>query len=203
MGQTHGARPTATSEGCSNGQPKPAHPGRSGTGLCPPAPPGASGPAFGHAMGRARRPWQIRAGRGHTGGWINVCPGQEKLCTAPDTQCQGHLSCHSPLLALGCHCATHPACTSHRSGVRQQNWDLRNRPQPNTAGEEPRCRSCPKGPRALKHKLGPPASPICSEVEREPPGCCLHPHPTARGGGTRTPPQQAPAALTQQDQDRR
>lgn len=183
MGQTHGARPTATCKGCSNGQPKPAHPGRNGTGLCPPAPPGASLPAFSHAMGRARRPWQICAGRGHTGGWINACPGQEKPCTALD---QGHLSCHTPLLALGCHCATHPACTSHSSGGHQQIWDPCSSPQPNAAGEEPRCRSCPEGPGALKHKVGPPASPICSEVEWEPLGW-RHPDvPTAGTGCSHT-----------------
>lgn len=41
--------------------------------------------AFGHAVRRASRPWLSCAERSLMDGWSNAHPGQERLCTSPDS----------------------------------------------------------------------------------------------------------------------
>lgn len=114
MEETHGTTrealpmepdPQPPCKGCLKGHPKHMDPDRSGTGLYPPshqgtslpgvAPHPCSQPAFGHAVGRATRPWLSHAVGGHTDGETHA-PGRRG---AGHPQTSG-ASATSPALSL-------------------------------------------------------------------------------------------------------
>ena len=138
------------------------------------APHPCSQPAFGQAVGRARRPWLSCAGRGHRDRWRNARPGQERHCTSSDVRCRCHHSCPAPCLGdltLQSPRHVHPTAAGLREILHPGNRDPHHTPELlNTPAEQQRCRSCPKGPRAPKCRLRPQHWHGAPPRERKAPG---------------------------------
>lgn len=88
-------------------------------------------------------------------GWMDKCvprAGEALHSPGPGPPLMSH-----PAACLGVSPHHAPSVYIPQQWGSPANLGPLHSPQPNTVGEEPRCRSCPEGPGALKHKVGPPS----------------------------------------------